>query len=254
MRGLFVTGTDTDAGKTRVAAGLMQCHREAGLPVAGVKPVAAGCDPFPVDGPPRGVAPGGSPLRCNADALALAAEATVSLPYEQINPYRFDPPIAPHIAAAEAGVDVDPERIAAAVEAAVRAVGPGGGGVVAGAGGWLVPIDRHRTLADVALRLGLPVVVVVGLRLGCINHALLTVESIRHRGLPVAGGGAKGIDPAMARVEENVAALAERIDAPLLGVVPPLGAGESAAPYLRLPDAPVVSGSKESMNRCIRAW
>jgi len=216
--GLFVTGTDTGVGKSRVAVGLIERLRRTGRVVVGFKPVAAGCEPG-ADGPR------------NEDALALQAASSIELPYGRINPYAFEPPIAPHIAAAEAGVAVDVAALVAhyrGLSGEVEQV------VVEGAGGWLVPLNGSETLADLAVALGLPVVLVVAIRLGCINHALLTAESIRARDLVLRGWVANLIDGETPRHRENIQTLAARLDAPLLGTLPPLAPGASAAPYLNL--------------------
>ncbi len=216
--GLFVTGTDTGIGKTRVAAALMLRLREAGLQVAGFKPVAAGCEVTP-DG-----------LR-NEDAVALQRCASRRWPYATVNPYALEPPIAPHLAAAEAGVSLalPPLRTAYAELAAASDVV-----VVEGAGGWLVPLDGTRTLADLAVDLGLDAVLVVGVRLGCLNHALLTAASIAAHGVRLAGWVANVIDPQVARLEGQLQTLAARLDAPCLGHLPhdPTATLESVAARL----------------------
>jgi dethiobiotin synthetase len=202
-RGLFVTGTDTGVGKTLVAAGLLHALRRQGLVVAGMKPVASGAILTP-DG-----------LR-NDDALALAAACSARWPYEVINPYAFEPAIAPHIAAAEAGVIVDLavlQRAYGELAAASDAV------VVEGAGGFLVPLGPALSFADLPAALGLEVVLVVGLRLGCLNHAFLTAEAIAARGLTLAGWVGNQVDPHFARLEENLAALRRTLPAPCWGVV-----------------------------------
>lgn len=218
-RGLFVTGTDTGIGKTWVALGTMAFLRARGFSVAGMKPVASGC---------RMDAQG---LR-NEDAELLRAAATSEVPYEQVNPFAFGPPVAPHIAAAEAGVAISLERIAAAY----RTLAAGADWcIVEGIGGWLVPLGPRATVADMAARLALPVVLVVGVRLGCLNHALLSVQGIRARGCRLLGWVANVLAPEKAaRPAQNIAALAERIEAPLLGAVPwqpgaPVAAHVSAA-------------------------
>lgn len=218
-QGWFVTGTDTEVGKTWVSLGLVRALRQAGHSVAAMKPVASGCE---------AAAEG---LR-NDDAVRLAAEAGLEVPYESVNPYAFAPAIAPHLAAAEAGVTIEPGRIAAAHAAlAARA----GCTVVEGVGGWQVPLNERETVADLAQALALPVVLVVGLRLGCINHALLTAESVRARGLTLAAWVATTLEPAMPYRDENVEALRRRLDAPLLGVVP----------HLERLDVAAVAGSLE---------
>jgi dethiobiotin synthetase len=204
MRGIFITGTDTEVGKTRVAAGLVAAWAATGDPVCGLKPVAAGAE----------VTPAG--LR-NEDAEALRAAASVELPYEQVNPVCLAPAMAPHLAAAEAGVDLATAPLARRLETAVP---EGVNAVVEGAGGWLVPTAPGETLADLAVALGLPVVMVVGLRLGCLNHALLAAESIAARGLPLAGWVANHIEPDMTAAAANRDTLVERLSAPLLAELP----------------------------------
>ena len=205
-RGLFVTGTDTGIGKTRVAAALMLRLRQNGLRVAGFKPVAAGCESSP-DG-----------LR-NDDALELQRCASHPWPYTTVNPFALEPPIAPHLAAAEAGVTLAlaPLRSAYTELAADTDVV-----VVEGAGGWLVPLDAQLTLADLARDLGLDAVLVVGMRLGCLNHALLTAASIRAHGVHLAGWVANVIDPGVARLDGQLQTLAARLAAPCLGHLPHL--------------------------------
>ncbi|MDP2110594.1 MAG: dethiobiotin synthase [Thiobacillus sp.] len=199
MKGLFVTGTDTGVGKTRVAVALIHALRARGLRVAAMKPVSAGS----------------APGELNGDVTALLQAANVAADLRDVNPYAFAEPVAPHIAAARAGVRIELDVIAAAygrLAAAADVV------VVEGAGGWRVPLNERDDMADLAQRLGLPVVLVVGLRLGCLNHALLTAESIARRQLPWAGWVGNHIYPAMARQAENIAALRARLPDPCLGV------------------------------------
>ncbi|MCC7113078.1 MAG: dethiobiotin synthase [Burkholderiales bacterium] len=196
-RGVFVTGTDTGVGKTRVAVALLRAAAATGLRAVGMKPVAAG------------VEPGAS---VNADVLALAAAGSIDAPLADRSPCSYPEPIAPHVAAALAGETIDIERIAAAygrLAAAADVV------IVEGAGGPLVPLARHEDMLDLAGRLGLPVVLVVGVRLGCLSHALCAELAIRMRGLPLAGWVANRIDPAMACADASVDALADRLGAPL---------------------------------------
>jgi dethiobiotin synthetase len=198
-RGYFVTGTDTGVGKTRIAVALIHALRAQGLRVAAMKPVAAG----------------NAPGELNEDVVALSQAANVDADLRDVNPYAFAEPIAPHIAAKRAGVRIELEIIATAylrLAAAADVV------VVEGAGGWRVPLNEHEDMADLARRLGLPVVLVVGLRLGCLNHALLTAESVASRRLPWAGWVGNHIDPAMPYAAENVATLHARLPGPCLGV------------------------------------
>jgi dethiobiotin synthetase len=205
-RGWFVTGTDTGVGKTLVSVALLHRLRESGIAAVGMKPVASGSARTPAG------------LR-NADALALAAASALRLPYDVLNPYAFAPAIAPHVAADLAGVRVDPARIQdayariAAVAAAV---------VVEGAGGWLVPTGPDGSMADLPGLLGLDVVLVVGLRLGCINHALLTAESVTRRGVRLAGWVGNAIDPDFAHAEASILTLRQSLPAACLGIVPTL--------------------------------
>jgi dethiobiotin synthetase len=214
---LFVTGTDTEIGKTFVSAALLRGFARAGLRAAGMKPVAAGA--FLRDG-----------VWHNEDADQLDAAASVLLPAPIRTPYLLKEPAAPHIAAALENVTLDVAHIVAChQEARTRADVV----VVEGVGGFRVPLSAAHDTADLAVALGLPVVLVVGMRLGCISHALLTAESIAARGLPIAGWVANRIDPAMTFADENIDALRERLaaghGAPLLGVVPNLrGANASA--------------------------
>lgn len=203
----FVTGTDTEVGKTTIAAGLLHAARLAGLTTAASKPVASGCD-MTTDG-----------LR-NSDAMALLGECTLPLRYEQVNPLAFEPAIAPHLAAREAGVNLGVAALAGPVRQLLNLRAQFS--LVEGAGGWRVPLGGKETLSDLAVLLDLPVILVVGVRLGCINHALLSTEAIERDGLRLAGWVANLVDPAMSRLEENLETLTERIAAPCLGRVPHL--------------------------------
>ncbi|MFZ3182976.1 MAG: dethiobiotin synthase [Pseudomonas sp.] len=217
----FITGTDTDVGKTTVAAGLLRAARLAGMSTAAVKPVAAGCEMTSAG------------LR-NSDALALLAECSESLSYAEVNPFAFAPAIAPHLAAGEAGLTLEVAELATAVQAVLDRQADFT--LVEGAGGWRVPLNKSATLAQLPVALELPVIVVVAVRLGCINHALLTVEAIERDGLRVAGWVANLLDSHMPRLEENLAALEARLSAPCLGRVPLLGDASAAnvARYLDL--------------------
>jgi dethiobiotin synthetase len=202
-RGIFVTGTDTGVGKTLVSTALMRALKSRGMKVAGMKPVASGSEPTPEG------------LR-NEDALALIAEQSVPFPYNLVNPYVFGPAIAPHIAAAQAGIVVDLNRIVAAFELLQARSDKV---IVEGAGGWHAPLSDALLMQDLALALNLPVLLVVGLRLGCLNHALLTARAIELCGLPMCGWIANRIEPRFPCWQENVDTLQQRLLAPLLGVL-----------------------------------
>jgi len=197
--GFFVAGTDTGVGKTLAAVAIIRSLVRGGFGVAGMKPVAAG-----------------AALRAtgfrNDDALALTAAANVRGPYASVNPYCFKEPVSPHIAADAEGIAIDVGTILHefdALKAQADCV------VVEGAGGWLVPIGGGQTMADVAVALALPVVLVVGLRLGCLNHAALTAQAITSSGLRLEHWIANEIDPAFARRDENIATLAALLGEPL---------------------------------------
>ncbi len=210
----FVTGTDTEIGKTTIAAGLLHAARRAGLSTAAVKPVASGCSRTPEG------------LR-NDDALALLGECSLALGYAEVNPLAFEPAIAPHLAAREAGVHLD----VAALREPVQAMLAKGADLtlVEGAGGWRVPLAGQARLSDLVRALNMPVILVVGVRLGCINHAVLSAEAIIGDGLPLAGWVANVVDPQTALLEDNLATLAERLAAPCLGRVPYLAEATPAA-------------------------
>lgn len=222
-RGFFITGTDTEVGKTWCSLGLIARLQQQGHTVAAMKPVASGCVPTTAG------------LR-NDDALKLQAQASVAIAYETVNPYAFEPAIAPHIAAGLSGNRITLSRIAEQFDlVSTRADYT----LVEGVGGWKVPLNDEQTVADLAGAIGLPVILVVGLRLGCINHALLTAEAIRADGCTLAGWIGNCTAPQMAQQEENIRAIAQRIDAPLIGVVPYHTTldPEIIAASLSLPDA-----------------
>jgi dethiobiotin synthetase len=199
-RGVFIAGTDTEVGKTRIAVALVRALVGAGSKVAVMKPVAAGAVET-ADG-----------LR-NADALDLIAAANVETPYPIVNPFCLAEPTSPHIAARLAGIRIDRaaiQRDYGKLAARADIV------VVEGAGGWLAPISDTETMADIARALNLPVILVVGLRLGCLNHALLTAQAVRAAGLTLAGWVANHIQPQFAYVKDNIALLERRLPAPLL--------------------------------------
>lgn len=209
----FITGTDTDIGKTLVSAAMLHVLAENGIRAAGMKPVAAGA--VLRDG-----------VLHNDDADALAAAASVALPAELATPYLLRAPASPHIAAGLESVEIDPQHIQACYD---RVAGMADAVVVEGVGGFRVPLNDSFDTADLAQQLGLPVVMVVGLRLGCLNHALLTAEAIAARGLKLVGWVGNVVDLGMQHGIANVETLSKRMQAPLLGCVPRLPAGLPAA-------------------------
>lgn len=202
--GFFVTGTDTGVGKTLIACGLLHALSARGLRVIGMKPVAAG-------------AMMESGRLVNEDVAALEAASNVAAPGALVNPYCFAPPIAPHLAAAREGVAIELDRLHRAY---LRLAGLADCVIVEGAGGFRVPLSDELDTADLARLLQLPVVLVVGIRLGCINHALLTAGAIESTSLKFAGWIANHVDPGMLCASENVSTLRARLRAPLLCEVP----------------------------------
>lgn len=213
----FVTGTDTEVGKTLISSAILHALGQRGVRAAGMKPVAAGAGL--IDG-----------VWHNDDADALAAAANVILPPQLATPYLLRTPAAPHIAAALDGVAIDPAHILACFQQITQLTDAV---VVEGVGGFRVPLTDDFDTADLAQQLALPVILVVGLRLGCISAALLTAEAVAARGLTLAGWVGNGIDPDFAHAEDNVAALSARLwsqhAAPLLGCVPRLTVPSAAA-------------------------
>ena len=201
-RGIFVTGTDTGVGKTVVATAILRALVASGQRAVGMKPVSAGNERDGSEHP---------------DVVALLRAGNVSAPLADRNPFAFAPAIAPHLAAAEAGVAIDLAVITAAY---ARLASRADVVVVEGAGGVLVPVDATHDMLDIAMRLRLPVLLVVGMRLGCLNHALLSAAAIRSRGPRLSGWVANCVDPQMRAVDANVEALSIRLPAPLVALVP----------------------------------
>ena len=202
MKRWFITGTDTEIGKTYVACALIRWLVSQGHRVAGMKPVASGCERS------------GEGLR-NEDAVGLIAAANVALPYETVNPFAFEPAIAPHIAAAEAGQSIDIDKISAlaqTIEADYL--------VIEGVGGWCVPLGGGCMLPELARATADEVILVVGMRLGCINHALLTALQIERDGMRLLGWIANHVDPDMQAQSENLETLQSLMPVPLLGELP----------------------------------
>ncbi len=205
-RGVFVTGTDTDSGKTWVSLGLIEWLKGWGNTTLAMKPVASGCTL--VDGRLK-----------NSDALLLQKQASFEIDYEMVNPYALEPAIAPHIASSQAGCDISLNVIE---ENYQRLQGKADAVVVEGVGGWEVPLSEECAVAELGRRLGGAVILVVGLRLGCLNHAILTCQALERSGCRLLGWVANHVDPEFAFMEENLETLKRRMSMPLLGVVPAL--------------------------------
>ena len=217
----FIAGTDTDVGKTLVATGILAAANEQGLSTVAIKPIAAGCEETPEG------------LR-NEDALLLQQAMSLELCYEQVNPVALKPAIAPHIAARQIGKRLMVSQLAGYCRGVLMQRSDLA--VIEGAGGWRVPLNPVETLAGLAKELNLPVILVVGVRLGCINHALLTAEAIANDGLPLAGWVANRLEDDMPCYEENILTLKSLIRAPCLGEVPVLEnpTAEAVSPYINL--------------------
>ncbi len=202
MKRLFITGTDTEIGKTVVSCGIVRGLVAAGYRVAAFKPVASGCDQT-IEG-----------LR-NEDALSLMSAANVDLPYNMVNPWAFEPPIAPHIAAEQRGIVMDPAEFAASVDETRADYA-----IVEGVGGWCVPLTSRLMLVDLARACADAVILVVGMRLGCINHGLLSAKVILEDDIPLAGWVANFLDADMLHQADNLESLRQRMPVSLLGQVP----------------------------------
>ena len=200
----FITGTDTGVGKTLVACALLRAFVKQGKKAVGMKPVAAGCLETPAG------------VSCE-DVENLRAAGNAAAPRELVNPFALTLPVAPHIAAEQAGVEINLEQIDRSFRQLREMADVT---VVEGVGGFVVPLNARQDSADLAEMLGLPVILVVGMRLGCINHALLTAQAIRHKGLSLVAWVANRIDPDMTAFAENLHALETRLAAPLLGIIP----------------------------------
>lgn len=201
----FVTGTDTGVGKTLVTAALLQAARDRGQTAYALKPIAAGCDSGP-DG-----------LR-NDDALMLQRFSSVALSYQHINPIALAAAKAPHLAAMEEGRQLSAQRIEGFCRGTLTHRADWR--FIEGAGGWRVPLNAHEYLSELPARLQVPIILVVGMRLGCLNHAMLTAEAITRDGLSLAGWVANSCDPEMPSLKDNIATLEAMLGAPLLGSVP----------------------------------
>jgi len=217
-QGYFITGTDTDAGKTWATLALMQYFKQQGKTVVGMKPVAAGCGMQ--DGQLK-----------NADALMLQAHSSVDVAYELVNPYAYELPVSPHIAGSINPVELD--KVLTCYDGLSRQADVI---LVEGAGGWLAPINQHQDISDLAKALALPVIMVVAIRLGCINHAKLTYQAIQQSGLACAGWIANCTDQDMLARDENIQSITAAVGMPLLGVLPytEVADFDVLAAYLRL--------------------
>lgn len=221
MFAFYVTGTDTGIGKTLASSALLHALRAHGLRAAGMKPVASGCER--IDGEWR-----------NADALALQAAGEPGIAYADINPYALEHPLAPELAARDAGIEVTLRPI---LDAYTRLADRADALIVEGVGGWAAPLSSSLMQADLVRALQLPVVLVVGLRLGCLNHAWLSARAIAADGIHLAGWIASHVDPEMQRVEDNLAMLRERMPGSCWGVLPhaPDADPVAMARHLRIP-------------------
>ena len=200
----FIAGTDTGVGKTTIACALLQALALSGRSVVGMKPVAAGCVATPLG------------LQ-NEDVKLLCAASTLDAPPEWVNPYALRAAVAPHLAAEQDGVQLELSTMVHAFQHLQRLADVV---IVEGVGGWMVPFNAAETSADLAQALNLPIILVVGMRLGCLSHALLTAQALQAQGLQLYGWVANHIDPDMALFDENVQTLSARLGAPLLGIVP----------------------------------
>lgn len=226
----FVTGTDTEVGKTVASSALLQAARLQGFLTAGYKPVASGSDMTP-DG-----------LR-NTDALALQRHSALTLSYQAVNPYTFAEPTSPHIVSADEQRPIDFAVMSAGLKALEKSAE---WVLVEGAGGWFTPLSETQTFADWVSLECLPVILVVGIKLGCINHAMLTAQAIQRSGLPLAGWIANDVVPPGRRHQEYLATLKRLLPAPCLGEIPWLAEGAehaSTGQYLDLSLLPHASAS-----------
>lgn len=202
-QGLFITGTDTEVGKTIVSVALLAMFKRRGVRVAAMKPVASGAKKI-------------NNNYINDDALKLQQEASIDVHYAQVNPYVFPAAIAPHIAAAQVGVEIDFKTIKRSFQSLAK---QSDFVLVEGVGGWLAPLNRQQTVADLAIELELPVLLVVGLRLGCINHALLSARAIEQSGARLQGWIANKVQGDYPCIDENIEAIGLRLHAPLLATL-----------------------------------
>lgn len=214
-KGFFVTGTDTDAGKTFFSVALLEAMKQQGLTTLAMKPVAAGCE-----------------AGQNDDALQLRAAMTADLSYQHVNPIALGSAIAPHVAAEQEGKRVLADRLVGSAKGLMTHSEQYC--LIEGAGGWLCPLNNKESLADFVIAMNIPVVLVVGMKLGCLNHAMLTAAAIRQAGLPLLGWVANTIDSGMPVKDENIAYLEQAIAAPCIANLPQCESPQAAADYIDL--------------------
>jgi dethiobiotin synthetase len=201
---IFVTGTDTNVGKTYISVSLLKIFNQLGYSTLGIKPIASGSSMSH------------GKLQ-NEDALALQKTSSVKLDYDQINPYAFEPSISPHIAGNNIGVALDVETVANKIRPALEL--PVDVQIIEGVGGWCVPLNKQESMADLVKHLNLSVILTVGIKLGCLNHSILTAKAIANSGLPFIGWIANCVEPATLEIHENIATLKQWLPAPCLGIV-----------------------------------
>jgi dethiobiotin synthetase len=211
-RRYFIAGTDTDAGKTKVSESLLMTAQSRGLTTLGLKPIAAGAEE--IDG-----------YQQNEDAYILTQASTLKLPYQSVNPVLLEEPMAPHIAAERENKRLGVQQLAGYCRGALM-TNAAEFTLIEGAGGWRVPLNSRETLADFVKAMNLDVILVVGMKLGCLNHALLTAEAIERDGLKLEGWIANTLDPDMNGLQENIHTLQQMIRAPLVGVLPFMDEGQ----------------------------
>ncbi len=205
MKTIFITGTDTDVGKTYITVSLLQQFNAENLKTFAIKPIASGCEPD------------SSGKLINADALALQQAASIKKPYATINPFAFREPIAPHLAAKNAGIKLSVADLTAKITSAIQPQADIN--LIEGVGGWSVPLNDHELLADMVYALGIPVILVIAIKLGYLNHAILTHNNIKQMNIPLLGWVANCIEPDMLAAQVNIQTLNHWISAPCLGVV-----------------------------------
>lgn len=209
---LFITGTDTNVGKTYISVGILRAFNALNYRTIGLKPLATGCHLT-------------NGILYNEDALALQAAASVPMQYAHVNPFAFAPPIAPHIAAAQQKVELNCRSLQTSLQPALEISADLH--LIEGAGGWLLPLNEKETMADFIIHYQFPVILVVGIRLGCLNHALLTFKAMQHQSVKIIGWVANCIDPSCLQIDDNITTLEKCLPIPCVGIVPHQGHAES---------------------------